>query len=117
MTPFRLLGTGPRAAARQSAALLALAGVLALIGIAGDPSRYLNLLLVAGCDFAVAAGALLFPWHRTGPNAPAPLGLSTWTFGGVASGTGPFLVLIYAWAGLHFPRWVLLAYTPAATLA
>ncbi|MBL7259460.1 HAMP domain-containing histidine kinase [Actinoplanes sp. LDG1-01] len=102
-----------------------LAGLLALLGIGNDPVHADRLLLVAACDFAVAFVALLPQWARTSPNAPAWLGLpsflvlgmSTWSFGGSASGTGPFLVLIYAWAGLHFPRWILLSYALPATLA
>lgn len=123
--PFRLLGTGPRAAARQAAALFALAGLLALVGVPGDPSRSGDLVAIAGCDLTAALGAALFPWERTRPNAPAVLGLpgfavlgfSTWSLGGVAVGTGPFLVLLYAWAALHFPRWILLAYALPAALA
>ncbi|MGA5300508.1 HAMP domain-containing sensor histidine kinase [Nucisporomicrobium flavum] len=43
------------------------------------------------------------------------LGFSTWAFGGVAAGTGPFLVLLYTWAALHFRRRVLIALVvPAA---
>ena len=122
---FRLLGTGPRAAARQSAALLLLAGVLALLGISSTPGRAASLLLVAACDFAVGLVAALVPWDRLGRDAAAVLGvpafavlgLSTWSFGGVATGTGPFLVLLYAWAGLHFPRWILFAFTAPATAA
>lgn len=105
--------------------LLVLAGLLALLGINTDPARADRFLLVAVCDFALALVALLPPWERTRPNAPAwlglpsfaVLGLSTWSFGGSASGTGPFLVLIYAWAALHFPRWILLGYVVPATLA
>ncbi len=120
-----LWGTGPRAAAWQAATLFLLAGVLALVGIAGDPGRAGNLLVVAACDIAVALTGLLWPWHRTARHAPAVLGvlgfavlgISTWAFGGVAAGTGPFLVLLYAWAGLHFPRWILYAFGPPATAA
>ncbi|GAA2659039.1 sensor histidine kinase [Paractinoplanes durhamensis] len=69
--------------------------------------------------------ALLVPWDRMRRNAPAllglfgfaVLGLATWSFGGIAGGTGPFLVLLYAWAALHFPRWILLAYAAPATAA
>ncbi|WP_250006321.1 HAMP domain-containing sensor histidine kinase [Actinoplanes sp. M2I2] len=125
MGPIRLLGTGPRAAARQAGVLLILAGMLAVLGIANDPGHADRLLLVAACDFAVALVAFLVPWGLTGPNAPAwlglpafaVLGLSTWSFGGSATGTGPFLVLVYAWAALHFPRGILLAYAVPATLA
>ncbi|WP_229069986.1 sensor histidine kinase KdpD [Actinoplanes sp. DH11] len=123
--PFRLLGTGPRAAARQAAVLVLLAGLLALLGIVNDPGHAHRLLIVAACDLALGLVALLFPWHRTPPNAPAVLGLagfaviglSTWSFGGIAAGTGPFLVLLYAWAALHFPRWILLLFLLPATAA
>jgi signal transduction histidine kinase len=105
--------------------LFALAALLALLGTVTDPAHARRLYLVAVCDTAVAAVALLYPWRRTVRNAPAliglagfvVLGMSTWSFGGVAAGTGPFLVLLYAWAALHFPRWILLAYVLPATLA
>ena len=120
-----MLGTGPRAAARQAAALFFLAGLLGLGAIGNDPSRAGALLTVAAGDLAIATGALLVPWARLRPYSPAllgllgfaVLGLSTWSFGGVAAGTGPFLVLLYAWAALHFPRWILLAYVAPATAA
>ncbi|WP_436529603.1 sensor histidine kinase [Actinoplanes sp. HUAS TT8] len=119
------MGTGPRAAARQSGVLLSLAAALALLGILNSPDMVRRLLLVAACDAALALVAFLLPWQRTGRYSPAVLGLagfavlglSTWSFGGVAAGTGPFLVLLYAWAALHFPRWILLAYVAPATLA
>ncbi|GAA0584726.1 hypothetical protein GCM10010172_82130 [Paractinoplanes ferrugineus] len=119
------LGTGPRTAARQAAALFLLAGLLGLGAIANDPGRTGDLLIVAAGDLTMALGALLVPWRRLRPTAPAllgllgfgVLGLSTWSFGGIAAGTGPFLVLLYAWAALHFPRWILLAYVVPATAA
>jgi signal transduction histidine kinase len=120
-----VLGTGPRAAARQAAVLFLLAGLLALLGIANDPRRAADLTTIAAVDIAVGVTAWLFPWHRTRWYAPAALGLpgfavlgfSTWAFGGVAAGTGPFLVLLYTWAGLHFPRPILLAFAVPATAA
>jgi signal transduction histidine kinase len=120
---FRLLGSGPQAAAWQAVALLLLAGSLALLTILNTPGHAHRLLIVAACDFGTALLALLVPWRRTPAHAPAAigvpafavLGLSTWSFGGTATGTGPFLVLLYAWSALHFPRWVLLAYIPPAT--
>ncbi|WP_328471953.1 HAMP domain-containing histidine kinase [Actinoplanes sp. NBC_00393] len=120
---FRLLGTGPRAAARQAAALFGLAALLALVGILNDPANSRKLLVVALLDLAITLFALKWRWTR--PHAPAllgvagfvVLGLSTWSFGGVATGTGPFLVLLFAWAALHFPRWILLTYAAPATLA
>jgi signal transduction histidine kinase len=120
-----LLGTGPRAAARQAALLFAVAGLLALVGIPNTPQHTGRLLFVAACDLTLALTGLLIPWRRLGRHAPAllglagfaVLGLSTWSFGGVAAGTGPFLVLLYAWAALHFPRWILGLYAVPATLA
>ena len=102
-----------------------LAGALALLGTGNDPGNAGRLIVVAALDFLTGAVALALPWHRGRPVLPAllglpafaVLGLSTWTFGGVASGTGPFLVLIFAWAAMHFPRWVLSAYAAPAMLA
>ncbi|MEU4236104.1 HAMP domain-containing sensor histidine kinase [Actinoplanes sp. NPDC026619] len=99
--------------------------MLGVAAIGNDASHARDLLIVAVCDFVMALAARLLPWERWRPNAPAllglfgfgVLGLSTWSFGGVASGTGPFLVLLYAWAALHYPRWVLLAYAAPATAA
>jgi signal transduction histidine kinase len=120
-----LLGTGPRVAAAQSAALFALSGLLALVGIANDTRRATDLLVIAAADLTVAAVIARLPWRRWPPAAPAllalpactVLGFSTWALGGVAAGTGPFLVLIYAWAALHFGRGVLLALVGPALLA
>jgi signal transduction histidine kinase len=122
---FRLLGSGPQAAARQAATLLTLAGSLALLAIPNQPYFLKRLLLVAACDYAIALLGLLMPWRRLGANSPAVLGvlgfavlgLSTWSFGGTATGTGPFLVLLYAWSALHFPRWILTAFALPATAA
>jgi signal transduction histidine kinase len=99
--------------------------VLAVVASLTDPGHAARLHLVAGCDLTIAAGAFLSPWERWKPLAPAwlglpgfaVLGLSTWSFGGVAAGTGPFLILLYAWAALHCPRWVLGAYAAPATVA
>jgi signal transduction histidine kinase len=122
---YRFLGTGRRAAARQAAALFLLAGGRGLVGIPGRLGGDAALLVVAACDFLSALIALLIPWERLRPAAPAALGLpgfavlglATWSFGGVVTGTGPFLVLLYAWAALHFPRWILLIYAVPATVA
>ncbi|MEV4709668.1 HAMP domain-containing sensor histidine kinase [Actinoplanes sp. NPDC049316] len=67
----------------------------------------------------------MLPWQRWGPARPAllalpgfaVLGFSTWAFGGVAVGTGPFLVLLYTWAALHCRRRVLVALVVPATAA
>ena len=93
--------------------------------MANDPRRAGDLALVAGADIVLAAIACLAPWTRAQPDMPAVLalpgfavlGFSTWAFGGVAAGTGPFLVLLYTWAALHFSRWVLIALTVPATAA
>jgi signal transduction histidine kinase len=116
---FRILGSGPQAAARQAAALFLLAGSLALLDILNEPGNRQRLLIVAGCDFGTALLGILVRWRRSSPALLgvlgfAVLGFSTWCFGGVATGTGPFLVLLYAWAALHFPRWILAAYIPPA---
>ncbi|BCJ50861.1 hypothetical protein Asp14428_23360 [Actinoplanes sp. NBRC 14428] len=121
----RLLGAGPRIAARQAAALFALAGLLALVGITNDPTRARDLLLIAAADLSLALVGAALPWQRWHPRRPAllalpgfaVLGFSTWAFGGVATGTGPFLVLLYTWAALHFSRRILLALLPAAAVA
>ncbi|MEU4688880.1 HAMP domain-containing sensor histidine kinase [Actinoplanes sp. NPDC023714] len=122
---LRLLGTGPREAARQAAVLLTVAGLLALLGILNDRTHADRLIAVALCDAGTALAGFLLPWNRMGRFSPAwlglaafaVLGLSTWSFGGVSTGTGPFLVLLYSWAGLHFPRWILMLYLAPATVA
>ncbi|MEV4639529.1 HAMP domain-containing sensor histidine kinase [Actinoplanes sp. NPDC049548] len=98
--------------------------MLALVAIGNDPARASDLLLIAAADVLLAAVGWLLPWRRWPPQRPAVLalpgfavlGFSTWAFGGVATGTGPFLVLLYTWAALHFSRRVLLGLlVPAAT--
>jgi signal transduction histidine kinase len=121
----QIVGAGPRTAARQAAALLALAGVLALVGTALTPDGAGRLLVVAGADLGTAAAAWWLPWSRWRRHAPlalavpslAVLGVATWAFGGLAAGTGPFFVLLFAWLGLNFPPWAAVAVTPAALAA
>ncbi len=104
---------------------MALSGWLAVIGLANEPRRAGDLLVIAAADLALAAGIALVPWQRCPPAAPAllalpafaVLGFSTWAFGGVATGTGPFLVLIFAWAALHYSRRVLVALVGPALAA
>jgi signal transduction histidine kinase len=104
---------------------LALSGLLALVGIANDTRRATDLVLIAVADLASAAVIAALPWQRWPPAAPAllvlpsfaVLGFSTWAFGGVAAGTGPFLVLIFAWAALHFSRRLLFAFVGPALAA
>jgi signal transduction histidine kinase len=118
-------GEGPRVAAHQAAALFALAGVLALVALPTDPTRSPHLIAVAVADLATCGATLAVPWHRFGRNGPlvlalpgfAILSVSTWVFGGVATGTGPFFVLLFAWVGLHFPAWSVLALALPALVA
>jgi signal transduction histidine kinase len=99
--------------------------VLAVVGVPTGAGRGGDLLLVAAADLLIAAVAAALPWDRWPPAAPAVLalpgfvvlGFATWAFGGVAAGTGPFLVLLYTWAALHFTRAVVVALVPPATLA
>jgi len=119
------VGDGPRTAARQGAVLFALSGTLALVAIAAQPGRAAVLLTVAAADLAVAALAWWLPWTRYPGWAPvllsvpgfAILAASTWAFGGMAAGTGPFVVLLYAWLGLNFPLWAVFAAVPLAVAA
>jgi signal transduction histidine kinase len=120
-----LTGEGPRVAANQAAALFALSGALALIGITLDPSRWTDLVVIAVADLGMCAVAAAVPWDRLPPTAtlvltvPALviLAVSTWAFGGVATGTGPFFMLLFAWVGLHFPAWAVFALAPPALVA
>ncbi|GAB7051722.1 hypothetical protein JCM9534A_68480 [Catenuloplanes indicus JCM 9534] len=115
-------GEGPRAAARQGAVLLAISGLVALLALAAGSPRAGALLIIAATDLLSAALVWLLPWSRWPPLAPIAvtpfalgvLGFSTWVFGGMAAGTGPFFVLFFAWLGLHFPKWVTWALSPVA---
>lgn len=105
--------------------LFALAGLLGLVGITSQPDRAGALLAIAAADLTVAVVAWSLPWARWRPLAPLALvvpafvvlGFSTWAFGGVAAGTGPFFVLVFAWAGLHFPPRALLAMAAPGAVA
>ncbi|HEU5109638.1 MAG TPA: HAMP domain-containing sensor histidine kinase [Micromonosporaceae bacterium] len=122
---MRFIGAGPLTAARQAAVLFALAGALAVVGIAATPGHTGRLIVIAGLDLLTAAVAWRLPWTRWHPYAAVFLigpaltiiGVSTWAFGGFAAGTGPFFVLAFAWLGLHFPPWVCLAVSPAGVIA
>jgi signal transduction histidine kinase len=116
---------GSVGAARAAAVLFLLAGVLAVLGIAQPHSRARDLLVVAVADFGIAAAAWWVPWQRLHARATvalavaglAVLAFSTWAFGGTASGTGPFFVLLFAWVGLHHPPWIAYALTPLTATA
>jgi signal transduction histidine kinase len=124
--PGRLLtGESPEVAARQASILFLLAGVLAVVGMATQPDQADQLLTIAAADLASAGLAWWLPWSRWQRYLPLLLcvpaliilGFSTWAFGGFATGTGPFLVLLFAWIGLHFPTWAIAVMTPPAAVA
>ncbi|MGI5240921.1 sensor histidine kinase [Dactylosporangium sp. CA-139066] len=107
-------------AGRSASGLFALAGVLALAGIAQPGSRARDLLIVAIADLLIAAVAWRLPPRRTIALAVAGLvvlAYSTWAFGGMATGTGPFFVLLFAWVGLHHPPWTSVALAPLTAAA
>jgi signal transduction histidine kinase len=111
---------GGRRVSGSASALFALAGVLAVAGAAAPESRARDLLLVAGADFAIAAAAWRMPVRWTIAIVVAGLvvlAFSTWAVGGVATGTGPFFVLLFAWVGLHFPPWTAVLLAPLTTAA
>lgn len=95
------------------------------MGIASQPDRAAVLALIGAADLAVALVAWWLPWQRYPSwaalllSVPAfgILALSTVAFGGMAAGTGPFLVLIYAWVGLNFPLWAVFGVAPLAVAA
>jgi len=121
----RFVGVGPRTAARQAAALFALAGLLAFAGAGFTPGSATALLVIGVADLVTTAAAWSLPWDRWGRHAPltlalpafAVLGFATWAVGGFAAGTGPFFLLIYVWVGLNYPPWAIHAITPAALVA
>jgi signal transduction histidine kinase len=120
-----LAGEGPEAAGRQAAALFALAGLLAIVGTGNQPDRAMELLAIAAADFVSAGLAWWLPWRRWPRHSPlllclpafGTLAFSTWAFGGFATGTGPFFVLLFAWLGLHFPLWGIAVMIPPAAVA
>jgi signal transduction histidine kinase len=119
----RIVPIDASGAGRQAAALFLLAGMLAVAGIAAPHSRVRDLVVVAVADIAVAGAAWFVPWsrlHRLATVSIAVAGLvilafSTWAFGGFATGTGPFFVLLFAWVGLHHPPWTAVALAPLTT--
>jgi len=122
---WRIVRIGASSAGRSAAALFLLAGVLAVAGSAAPDSRVGDLTLVAIADFTVAALAWILPWSRLPELATvgiavaglAILAFATWAFGGLATGTGPFFVLLFAWIGLHHPPRVAVALAPLTTAA
>ncbi|GAA2514552.1 hypothetical protein GCM10010201_08360 [Pilimelia columellifera subsp. columellifera] len=79
---------------------------------------------VAIADTIVAAVAWFGPWRRWAPQwqlvlaAPiiAIITYATLAFDGLAAGTGPYFVLLHAWVGLNFSRWVAWALAPVTAV-
>ena len=120
------VGTGAQQAARQAAVLFALSGVTAFASLPSDPDHRGLLTVIGLADLLTAAVTWVLPWERWERPAVtavlalpafAVLGLSTWSLGGFAAGTGPFVVLIFAWLGLHHQPWVIAANAVPATVA
>lgn len=118
-------GAGAGQAAGQAAWLFVLSGVLAFAAIPSEPHHVGLLTMIGVADLVTAIGARLLPWDRWDQVLTAllmlpafgVLGLSTWTFGGFAAGTGPFFVLCFAWLGLHHRPWVIITNAVPATAA
>ena len=112
-------------AARQAGLLFLVSAVLSLAAITSLPDRRDPLLLLAATDLLIAVGTLVLPWARWPTGSTAVLavlawtviGASTWTLGGIGSGSGAFFVLAFAWMGLHHSRRTILLNAPVAALA
>ena len=125
MPDRRAAVSGSRTASRQAAALFGLSGVLAVLEVPAQSDHQSALVGIAAADFATAVLALLLPWARwrreavawLGVPAFGILGLSTWAFNGVAAGTGPFFVLVFAWLGLNFSERIVVRYMPLAAVS
>jgi signal transduction histidine kinase len=111
-------------AARQAAATFALAGFLAFVALP-TTSHPGHLLGIGIADLLIAAVAALLPWQRLRRGSTlvlavpgfAVLAVSTWMFGGEATGTAPFFLLLYVWIGLHHPPTAAYVAAPFATAA
>ncbi|MCW2737770.1 MAG: putative two-component system sensor kinase [Nocardioides sp.] len=112
-------------AARQAGLLFLVSAVLSLVAITSLPDRRDPLLLLAAIDLLIAVGTVVLPWARWPAGSTAVLavlawtviGASTWTIGGIGSGSGAFFVLAFAWLGLHHSRRTILLNAPVAALA
>lgn len=120
-----LLGDEPKFAARQASLLFAVSGLLSVLGSFAGPAQARGLIWIGLADLATALVGWLLPWNSWGRLSPLTLmvpalglfALSTWGFSGFAAGSGPFLVLMLAWVGLHYSARVVLAFTSAAAIA
>jgi signal transduction histidine kinase len=94
-----------------------------LLAIPGEVATTADLVLLAFGDLVVGLVAFLAPWRSVWATAFLALpgclmlGVSTYVFGDFGPGTGPFVVLAFAWLGLHHSRRVMLAVLPLATVA
>lgn len=112
-------------AARQAGLLFLVSAVLSLVAITSLPDRRDPLLLLAAADLAIAVVTFVLPWRLWPAGSTAVLavlawtviGASTWTIGGIGSGSGAFFVLAFAWMGLHHSRRTILLNAPVAALA
>ncbi|GGL58734.1 sensor histidine kinase [Planomonospora parontospora] len=118
-----LLGEGAAFAARQAAALFALAAGLTAATAVLPSTRSAPLFVIGATALAVAMTAWLLPWDRFDARWPLVLTLpalcllaaTIWAYRGVASSTAPFFMLLFVWVGLHFSaRAVLVLALPAA---
>lgn len=95
-------------AAWQSAGIILLTGLLALIAIPVLDEPW-QLTVIPAAAVVTAGVILVLPWRRWSRAASAwlcvpsfaLLGAATWVFEGFTAGTGPFYVLVFAWLGLH----------------
>jgi signal transduction histidine kinase len=96
---------------------------VSLVAIPTHVAKTADLAAIAIGDLVVALVALLLPWRSLSATALLALpgclmlGWSTYVFGDFGPGTGPFVVLAFAWLGLHYSRRVILAVLPIATVA
>ena len=101
--------------ARQAAIISLASAVATLVSLTDAPRGTLEVVVVTALHLAVAAGLLLAArrWDRTpAPRAVLPLamlltaliGVTSFVTDGYASCTGPLVVLVFAWLGLHGSR-------------
>jgi signal transduction histidine kinase len=113
--------------ARQAAVISLASAVATVVALTDTTQGPLAVGLVAGVHLVVAAVLLAVAgrWDRTpAPPAVLPLamlltaliGLTSYVTDGYASGTGPLVVLVFAWVGLHGSPRTLPALVPWAVL-